>query len=307
MIENASASAIPKTAGPTAVTWRDLSRSQRSRIVSAIGWVVGFTLAFVQPLNLLIRTSLDSSLNSYIPLVPFVAAFLLYARPQRFAGSYRSSIPATLLLCAVAAAALTAAFQWRATLSVNDHLGLTTLAYVCMVAAGGFLFLGSRWMAAAAFPMTFLIFMVPLPDAAVYWIERASVLTSADVSEVLFRIAGIPLLRDGTVFALPGIVLEIAQECSGIHSSWILFITSLVASQLFLKSPWRRVILVAFVFPLAIIRNSSRILAIALACVHIGPHMIDSWIHRMGGPIFFALSLGPLFLLLLWLMRGERR
>ena len=307
MSDSASVSSTGKIPEPTAVAWRDLSRLQRTRVAGAIGWIVLTTLAFVQPLNLLVQTSLDSSLNSYIPLVPFVAAFLLYARPERFAGPYRSSIPATLFLCAVAAAALTAASQWRGTLSVNDHLGLTTLAYVCAVTAGGFLFLGSRWMAAAAFPMTFLIFMVPLPDAAVYWIERASVLASADVSEVLFRIAGIPLLREGTVFAVPGIVLEIAQECSGIRSSWILFITSLVASQLFLKSPWRRVILVAFVFPLAIVRNSSRILVIALACVHIGPHMIDSWIHRLGGPIFFGLSLVPLFLLLLWLMRGERR
>ena len=179
-------------------------------------------------------------------------------------------------------------------------------AYLAIAAAGGFLFLGSRWMAAAAFPVAFLIFIVPLPDAAVYWIETASVLASADVSAWLFRVTGTPLLRDGTVFALPGIVLKIAQECSGIHSSWVLFITSLVASHLFLKSPWRRVVLVAFVFPLAIVRNSVRILVIGLLCVHVGPHMIDSYIHRQGGPIFFALSLIPLFLLLAWLRRQER-
>jgi hypothetical protein len=35
--------------------------------------------------------------------------------------------------------------------------------------------------------------------------------------------------------------------------------------------------------------------------------MIDSWIHNQGGPVFFALSLGPLFLLLLWLRLTERR
>ena len=47
------------------------------------------------------------------------------------------------------------------------------------VAAGGFLFLGARWMAAKAFPVAFLIFMVPLPDAAVDWLEKASMLASA--------------------------------------------------------------------------------------------------------------------------------
>ncbi len=67
-----------------------------------------------------------------------------------------------------------------------------------------------------------------------------------------------------------------------------------------------RLVLVLFVFPLAIVRNSIRILTIGLLCVHIGPHMIDSYIHRSGGPIFFALSLIPLFLLLLWLRRLQR-
>ena len=103
---------------------------------------------------------------------------------------------------------------------------------------------------------------------------------------------GTPLLREGTVFTLPAIVLEVAEECSGIRSTWVLFITSVVASQMFLTSPWRRLVLVAFVIPLGILRNGFRILTIALLCVKVGPHMVDSVIHHRGGPIFFALSLG---------------
>jgi exosortase len=162
-------------------------------------------------------------------------------------------------------------------------------------------------MAAAAFPILFLIFMVPLPDGVVSWLETASVLGSADVSAFLFNITGTPLLREGTLFTLPTITLKVAQECSGIRSSWVLFITSLLASDLFLERPWRRIVLVAFVIPLAIVRNGFRILVIGLLCVHVGPHMIDGVIHHRGGPIFFVLSLGPLFLLLSWLRRQEQR
>ena len=283
-----------------------MPRPQRLRIAGWVGSIVVVTLTLLKPLAYLVRHADQSNLHSYIPLVPFVAVYLLYIQRRTLPTGYRSSIGATVVLCAIGAVALAAGAEWRDRLSVNDGLGLTALAYVSVIAAGGFLFLGSRWMAAAAFPMAFLIFIVPLPDAAVYRIEMASVLASADVSEMFLRMTGTPLVRDGTVFALPGIVLEIALECSGIHSSWILFITSLVASQLFLKSPWRRLILVAFVLPLAIVRNSVRIVVIALLCVHIGPHMIDSFIHSQGGPIFFALSLGPLFLLLAWLRRQER-
>jgi exosortase/archaeosortase family protein len=102
-------------------------------------------------------------------------------------------------------------------------------------------------------------------------------------------------------------VLEVAQECSGIRSSWVLFITSLLASNLFLRSTWRRVLLVAFVIPLGVVRNGFRIVVIAILCIEYGPQMIDSMIHHRGGPIFFALSLVPLFALLWWLRAREAR
>jgi exosortase len=149
--------------------------------------------------------------------------------------------------------------------------------------------------------------MVPLPDAAVAWLERASVIASAEATAMFFGVAGTALVRNGTVFELPGIVLQVARECSGIRSSWVLLITSILASHLFLQSPWRRAVLVAFVIPLGILRNGFRVFVIGMLCVHVGPHMIDSVIHHRGGPFFFALSLVPLFLLLWWLRRGERR
>jgi exosortase C (VPDSG-CTERM-specific) len=277
------------------------------RIAALLGWIVAVTLAFVQPLGSLMLHAAQSELYSYIPLVPVVAGFLLYIQRRTPSAAYASSMGGTLALTGVGLAALVTRIGLRGSLSVNDGLALTTLAYVSFVAAGGFLFLGSKRMAGAAFPVSFLIFMVPLPDAVVYWLETASVLASAEVAASFFRITGLPLLRDGTVFALPGIVLRVAQECSGIHSSWVLFLTSLLASHLFLESPWRRVFLVAFVFPLAIVRNAFRILVIGLLCVHVGPHMIDSIIHRRGGPFFFVLSLVPLGLCMAWLMRSDER
>ncbi len=127
-----------------------------------------------------------------------------------------------------------------------------TLAYVSFVAAGGFLFLGSKWMAAAAFPVAFLIFMVPLPDAAVHWLETASVLGFGGRRGLALQDDGHPArARRHGVRAARDRRCEVAQECSGIRSSWVLFITSLVASHLFLESPWRRIVLVAFVIPLA--------------------------------------------------------
>jgi exosortase C (VPDSG-CTERM-specific) len=265
------------------------------------------TLVFVRPIAKLVLYAFQDPLDSYIPLMPFLGGYLLYNQRRPPLAAYRSSIAGAVIIGGIGLVASIAEVAFRQSLSVNDGLTLMVLSYVSLVAAGGFLFLGSKWMAAAAFPVAFLIFIVPLPDGIVNLLETASVLASADVAALFFRITGIPMLRDGTVFALPGIAIKVAQECSGIHSSWVLFITSLISSHLFLKSPWRRIILVAFVIPLGIARNAFRILVIGLLCVHIGPHMIDSRIHHQGGPIFFALSLVPLVMLLAWLRRPEQR
>jgi exosortase len=151
--------------------------------------------------------------------------------------------------------------------------------------------------------------MVPMPNAMADALEQASAAASAEMANLLFHLSGMPFFRVGPVFQLPNITIQVAQECSGIRSSLVLFITSILAANLFLKTPWRRVALIAVVIPLAILRNGFRILVIGLLCVHLGPQMIHSLIHRRGGPLFFVLSLIP-FLFLLWLLRrgdtGER-
>ena len=287
--------------------FRTLPRPQRLRAGRYVGYLIVLTLLFVQPLARLMLYVAGSDLHSHILLVPFIAAYLVYLQRARLPHAYGGSVAGTVTASGAGIAALAAWIAGRGNLSLNDELAVMALAFVSFVAAGGFLFLGSKWMSAAAFPVAFLIFMAPLPDAAVNLLENASMLASAEVTALYFQAAGVPTLRDGTVFKLPGIVLRVAEECSGIRSSWVLFITSLIASQIFLKTRWRRFLLVAFVIPLGVLRNGFRILVIGLLCVHFGPEMIDSVIHRRGGPLFFALSLIPLFLLLWWLRRREQR
>ena len=136
------------------------------------------------------------------------------------------------------------------------------------------------------------------------WLETASVLGSADVAALFFRIDGhaararrhgVRAARD-CAQGRPGVQWDPLQL--GARSSRACW-----RPISFSKSPWRRIVLVAFVIPLGIVRNGFRILVIGLLCVHVGPHMIDSVIHHRGGPLFFALSLVPLFLLLWWLRR----
>jgi exosortase C (VPDSG-CTERM-specific) len=281
---------------------------KRWRLWSAACIAIVLLAAFAQPLLMLTRYAAGSQLYSYILLVPFVSVYLLYLRRDELPKNYGTD-PSLGTLFLVSGLGLLACTYWcdfmgRA-LSPNNRLVLLTFSFLCCLAATGSFLVGRRWMRAAAFPLTYLIFMVPMPDAMTDALETASKYASAEVANVLFHFSGTPFLRDGLMFQLSNITIEVAQQCSGIRSSWVLFMTSILAANLFLKTPWRRFALVVFVIPLAILRNGFRILVIGLLCVNVGPQMINSLIHRRGGPLFFLLSLIPFIGVLLLLRKAD--
>jgi|SRR5262245_16139239 len=297
-------SMIPKQTGSSSEVTA-LAHRKVWRLWSGACFAILLLAAFAHPLLTLMKYAAGSALFSYILLVPFVSAYLLYLRRDQLPKDYTVEFPLAILSLAIGLGALGLTY-WlnigRQGLTDSDYLAVVTVSFLGCLAAGGFFFLGCAWMRAAAFPLIYLIFMVPMPDALTQALEAASKYASAEVANILFHLSGTPFLRDGVIFQLPNITIQVAQECSGIRSSVVLLMTSAVAANLFLRTPWRRFALVALVVPLAILRNGFRILVIGLLCVNAGPEMIHSPIHRRGGPLFFMLSLIPFFLVL-WLLR----
>lgn len=265
---------------------------------------------FAWPLYELVRHSLRYDLHSHIVLVPIVSAYLVWtarktipivpAVDRRIGLAVASAGLLPLMVCGLLALS-------QAKVARDDWLALSTLAFLLGFWGICGWYLGRRTLRAVAFPLAFLLFMIPLPTAATNALQTLLQHGSADVAYAMLLAAGTPVFRQELVFQLPGIILEVAPECSGIRSSLALFITSIVAGHLFLRSPWRRLALAALVLPLALLRNGLRVFTIGELCVHVSPDMIDSFIHHQGGPIFFALSLVPFSVVLLWFVRAERR
>lgn len=278
----------------------------RQFVFAALALVLGFSL----PLYDLMRFAVHSELYSHIILVPIISVYLVWLKRGNLA-LHSKPARAWALLPLIAGAGLLAG-HWILVLSgsnldTEDSLALTTLAFVLMLGGVACLFLGKETLRAVAFPLGFLLFMVPFPVYLRNAMETFLQHGSAEVAYAFLSIAGTPVFRQGLVFTLPGISIEVAPQCSGIHSSLALFITSLLAGHFFLKSPWKCAALACAVIPLALLRNGFRVFTVGELCVHIGPEMINSPIHHQGGPIFFILSLVPFFLLLLYLMKSDRR
>lgn len=273
-------------------------------------WMVAVALlvvAFGVPLYHWVKFGLESSVFSHILLIPLVSGYLAWTRPR---GTDRTAPPRTgwaMALAAFAAGLIAVYFAagWQ-TLPEQDRVALWTTAFVFGFFAVCAWKLPGEVLRANLFPIGFVILMVPLPTAMHRGLETALQHGSADAAYGMLRLAGTPVLREGLVFHIPGISLEVAPQCSGIRSTLALFITSIVAGYLFLHSPVKRIVLTLFVIPLAVLRNGFRVFTIAELCVHYGPQMVHTPIHHQGGPIFFALSLVPFSLLLWWLYRSEK-
>lgn len=283
----------------------------KRKLVGYCLYVVVISLAYCEPLVALVQYALKEELHSHLLLIPLVSVYLASLKrdslPQDWRGGVAGSVIGSLIFAGLAAAVFFGpALAGAAPLGHRDAMVQTAACYALLLVAGGFLFLGTSWMRELVFPFVLLVFMVPLPDPVVVGLENFLMKASAEVAHWFFLWTGTPVFRNGQVMELPGMTLEVARNCSGVRSTLVLFITSLIASYMFLSSPWHRGILVAMVIPLGILRNAARVLVLGLLCVHVRPEMIDSWIHHRGGPLFFAASLIPLFATAAWFRHREK-
>jgi exosortase/archaeosortase family protein len=81
-----------------------------------------------------------------------------------------------------------------------------------------------------------------------------------------------------------------------------------LAAHLFLRTEWRKLIIVAAMLPFTILKNGIRILTLSLLSVYVDPTFItNSWLHHSGGVFFYLLVPVMLAVMLWWLRRGERK
>jgi len=128
---------------------------------------------------------------------------------------------------------------------------------------------------------------------------------SAEIAEILFNLTGVPVLREGLVFRLASVNIEVARECSGIRSTIALFILALPVVHYGLHSLWKKLFFLACAFFMMILKNGMRIVTLTLLAMYVDPSFLFGKLHRDGGIVFFLLGLLLLLPVLLLLQRGE--
>ncbi len=280
----------------------DRELAARNRQFLALGFVSLVLLS--RPLYLLGTLAYADDRYTHTLVVPLVSASLVWLNRSRIfvesRYSYWGGLP--ILLAGIA---LWGAVEGHLSASGDVNLSLGVLAMIIVWTGVLVLCYGFTPLQKAAFPFLFLLFMIPLPDglmnAAVFGLQKGS----AGVTAALFGLIRMPFIQDGFRFALPGVNIEVAEECSGIRSTLSIFLIGLLAAELFLKSNWSRIRFMLLIVPVVIFKNAVRIATIAWLGVYVDRSFFFGNLHHYGGFPFSLIALAILGATLL-LLRNRK-
>jgi exosortase len=275
------------------------------RHAAFVAFVLACALVFWKTLGNLVMYSLHNDSSSHIILIPLVAFSLLYIERKRV-----FSITSTSISSGIGLALGGVILYWLVNrkffpLEGNESLSLETFSIILVWVGGFLLCYGFVALRAAAFPLLFLLLMVPLPDMLLDRAIHALQVGSTEIAYLLFQAVGTPVLRQGFLLSVPGVTIEVAKECSSIRSSIALFITCLLAAHLYLRTPWKVTLFVLLAFPLAVLKNGIRIVTLTLLSIHVDPSFLTGNLHHQGGFVFFLVALLILWPVLLVLEKSD--
>jgi len=139
-------------------------------------------------------------------------------------------------------------------------------------------------------PIAFLFFMVPLPAIVVNAVSFPLQLFAAEVATLCLFNLGIPVLREGSIIALAGTTLEVAEACSGIRSLQALLALGTVYAYFSQRAMWKRWVLVCLSIPIAIAANAFRVSGTGVLAHYWGAQAAEGFYHTFSGWLIFVVA-----------------
>jgi exosortase len=257
--------------------------------IAAVVCVASFAALYWNILDRLIQdwTNDDNYSHGFF-IIPLAAYFLWERRTQIAAVTLR---PNALGLVTVAGGLLVLLAGL-----LGAELFLTRVSML-IVLTGVVLFVGG-WalLRAVAFPLMFLVLMIPIPAIIFNQIAFPLQLFASRLGEWAISIAGIPVLREGNVLILANTTLEVAEACSGIRSLVSLITLAIVYGYFIDPRTWVRLLIVASAVPVAIVANGARVATTGMSAQWIGQESTEGFFHDFSGWLVFIFAFAMILL-----------
>jgi EpsI family protein len=270
------------------------------RLVLAAIAIAGVVAAEWPALDGMVYMWSNSPMYSYGWLVPAISGFVLWSRREHL----RRVVPTPAVGPGLAVLA-----AWALLLvagRVGGVLLLEQIALVIAVAGLVLLFAGAAALRASWAAIAYLLLGVPLWDGFTEPLHLRFQLMSAGFGVSMLQALGIPAYGRGTFIELPTLTIEVARACSGVNYLIAVLALGLPLAYLYLRSWWRRAVLILSALLIAAFANSLRVAMIgALVYFDLGAPLHGP-AHVLHG--LFVSAIGHVALFVgLWLLtpRGE--
>ncbi len=177
---------------------------------------------------------------------------------------------------------------------LGAELFLTRISLIGVLAGITLFVWGRDHFRILAFPLAFLILMIPLPAIIFNQIAFPLQLLASRAGETVLSLAGIPVLREGNVLQLPTRTLEVAEACSGIRSLVSLLTLAIVLGYFTERRAGRRVLIALAAVPIAILANAARVAGTGLASELVSPAAAEGFFHTFSGWLMFVVAFAGL-------------
>lgn len=157
------------------------------------------------------------------------------------------------------------------------------------------LLLGKAVFRILAFPMAFLLLMVPLPESLVNVVAFPLQLIAAKWAVWALQGLSIPVLLEGNIIHLASGDLFVAEACSGLRSLMALLTLGVVFAHFFRRDHLiQQIFLVGSTIPIAIFVNAVRVALTGLLANSYGFELAGGFIHDFQGLITFSIAFAML-------------
>lgn len=238
------------------------------------------------------RTVWATDEQGHGPIIFAVSAWLLFNARHKLAELSAVKAPVAGYALVVLACLMFVA-------GVSQDIWIFAMTAQILVLAGiALVFKGWSGLRLIWFPLFFMLFMVPLPEALVAAVTAPLKMAVSYVASGLLYNLGYPVGRTGVMLTVGQYQLLVADACAGLNSMFTLEALGMLYMHLMkYTSVGRNVTLAIALVPIAFLANICRVMILVLVTYYFGDEAGQGFVHGFAGMVLFMVAL--IFMLML--------
>lgn len=151
-------------------------------------------------------------------------------------------------------------------------------------------FLGADFVKKTAFPLLFLVFMIPLPEVTITNMSFQLKMFAAKIAGITLNNMNIPAVQDGSIIKMRHTHVVVDDVCSGLRSLIALTALGSIFAYWLKASMAKKIILFLSTIPIAVVTNVCRVVILASISEIWGAQYAEGFVHDATGFLVFVIA-----------------